>query len=72
MPTRKASDADGALITTIVSGASVCVPCIAKRVDLKPAHVDSALLVLGKSLKITARMGRCDACLKQTVVHHLG
>lgn len=67
-----ASDVDSALVTTLIAGASLCVDCIARKTGLTIEQAVTAFRVLGKEMKLSAKVGRCDACLGRAVIHRLG
>src|SRR5215212_25596 len=68
---RGASDADAILVTSLITAASVCIECIASKTGLKADQAATAVRILGKALSLTTQAGRCDACLRLTVVHRL-
>jgi hypothetical protein len=61
-------DVDVPLLTSFITRESLCAECIAHKTGLAVTRVDE--IVIG--LHTNAKVARCDACLKQTVVHRLG
>jgi hypothetical protein len=51
---------------------SFCDECVAKRVGLPARRIARVVHQIAETLIVTTQAGRCDACLKQTVVHRLG
>jgi hypothetical protein len=77
-----AADADDALVLVALrTHLSLCTECIATKVSITTFRVDQAagrLAVeetagwLGRATRVTTRAARCEACLKDAVVHRLG
>jgi hypothetical protein len=59
---------DAALITMMITGATLCLDCIAKKTGVPVPEVEAMLTGIAKTLKLSAAPGRCDACLGQTTV----
>jgi hypothetical protein len=56
------------LVASTLGGAALCTECIADKAGIAVPSVDE---VLG-SIHASAKVARCDGCLKETVVHRLG
>jgi hypothetical protein len=67
-----ASDLDDALIAAALTKVALCGDCIARKVGVPVSRLNGTLDRLTLSVKVTNGVARCDACLKQTVVHRLG
>ena len=65
------SDLDASVIASVLSGASVCAECIARKTGLTVAQVDETLRQIAATFAM-AKVSRCDACLEETLVHRLG
>ena len=65
-------DFDAAEITALISTATLCADCLAQKIGVDVRRVREVLNQVAESVTITTRPGRCDSCLKQTVVHRLG
>jgi len=59
---------DAPQIAAIIDKGALCGACIARRAGVPRQRVDRAF---NRISGITADLGRCDDCLKQTVVHRL-
>jgi hypothetical protein len=61
-------DVDAPLLTSFITGESLCAECIAHKTGLAVTRVDEIAI----GLHTNAKVARCAGCLKQTVVHRLG
>jgi hypothetical protein len=66
------SDVDGPLLASLITDASLCGDCIARKAGIPRWRVDDAMSRVGRVIQTIAAISRCDACLKETVVHRLG
>jgi hypothetical protein len=65
-------DPDAMAVAALITNVSLCDDCVAKRVGLPARRVPSVVNQIAETLIVTTQAGRCDACLRQTVVHRLG
>ena len=65
------SDLDAPLIVALITHASLCVPCIARKVGVPDGRVTESLRAIGDTFKLRRHAGRCDACLNDAVVYSL-
>ena len=65
-------DSDVAEIVGLITTASLCDDCIATKTGIEARQVPKVLNQAARLFEVRTRPGRCDACLKQTVVHRLG
>jgi hypothetical protein len=63
-----ASDVDEPLVASTLNSSALCAECIARKTGLAVTRIDEVTLAMHTSAKVA----RCNACLKQTVVHRLG
>ena len=63
---------DTAQIARLVAGASLCDECLGRKTGLLVRRVRDVLNQFAEAVKLMTKQGRCDACLKMTVVHRLG
>jgi hypothetical protein len=61
-----ASDAE--LVTTIITGAALCIHCIAKRTGMPLPQVDTMLARIAMTVKLSVQPRRCSACLEDRMV----
>ena len=59
-------------VAALIPNVSFCDECVAKRVGLPARRITRVVHQIAETLIVTTQVGRCDACLKQTVVHRLG
>jgi hypothetical protein len=59
-------------VAALILNVSFCDECVAKRVGLPARRIARVVHQIAETLIVTTQAGRCDACLKQTVVHRLG
>jgi hypothetical protein len=50
------------LITSTITGASLCAECIAKKIDVPSGRVKLTLIRISTTLKVTSGGAGCDAC----------
>lgn len=62
---------DAALVAVAITGASLCLPCIAKKTGVPEAEADTLLLRIATTLRLGAGAGRCDSCLEQKTTFRL-
>src|SRR5262245_50222478 len=66
-----ASDLDAPLIAPLITHASLCIPCIARKAGAPDWRVAESLKAMSGTFTLEGRAGRCDACLGQAVVYRL-
>jgi hypothetical protein len=59
------------ICAVLLPRAAVCNTCIARKAGLPRSRADHALMQISPA-EIVSTVARCDACLKQAVVHRLG
>jgi hypothetical protein len=64
-----ASDAE--LVTAIITGAALCIECIAKRTGMPSPQVDTMLARIAMTVKLSVQARRCTACLEDKMVFTL-
>ena len=62
---------DVALVTAVITGASLCAECLAKKTGVPFGRIDAALGRMGQTLTVVITTARCDACLTVTKVFRL-
>ena len=60
-----AGGSDAPLILTVITGALLCVECIAKKTGIPATEVDAALRTVARTLRLTMGPRRCDGCLQR-------
>jgi hypothetical protein len=70
-PISGGSNSDVGEIAGVIRAAALCTTCIGRRIGVLRRDVDAALKDIRRSLAVIATVARCEACLKQTVVHRL-
>ena len=58
-------------VAALIPNVSLCDECVAKRVGLPARRIPRVVNQIAEALIVTTQAGRCDACLRQTVVHRL-
>jgi hypothetical protein len=66
-----ALDPDAMAVAALITNVSLCDECVSKRIGLPARRVPGVVNQIAETLVVTTRMGRCDDCLRQTVVHRL-
>jgi hypothetical protein len=59
-------------LVPVLTGKCLCTYCIGFKFDARRGQVDVALEQVGGLMRLVTTVARCDACLKETVVHRLG
>jgi hypothetical protein len=54
---------DIGLISTTITGASLCLDCIARKTGVPVRRVDAMLTTVAAAIKLVVKPGRCDGCL---------
>ena len=57
------------LIEALVGSAPVCSACLAFRLRRSPAQVYGALQRMAETVRLQTDVGRCQRCLRDTVIH---
>lgn len=70
-PVPQNSSDDPALISTVITGASLCMDCIAKKTGIPLAQVEPVLVGIGETVKVMSDVAPCDACLTAKKVFRL-
>ena len=55
---------DGALLTTIITGASLCLDCISRKSGIPIAQVDAVLTSVARTIALAVVTRPCAACLE--------
>ena len=55
---------DIALITSIITDANLCLPCIARKTGVSVGQVNSVLLIIARAIRLRIGPHRCGACLE--------
>lgn len=63
--------ADGLVSDVLVSGAALCVPCIARRSSVPVDEVESILAAIGKTIQVDSAAALCESCLAAGMVFRL-
>jgi hypothetical protein len=58
-------------IVSVLTGKCLCAGCLGFKVDAPRGQVDVALEQVAGVMRLVITVGRCDACLKQAVVHRI-
>jgi hypothetical protein len=59
------------ICAVLLPRAAVCNTCMARKAGLPRSRADQVLMQISPA-DIVSTVARCDACLKQAVVHRLG
>jgi hypothetical protein len=62
---------DAELITAIITGASLCIECIARRTGMSSAQVDTMLARIAMTVRLSVQPSRCTVCLEDKMVFTL-
>jgi hypothetical protein len=66
-----AGGSDAGLVALAITGAALCLPCVAKKTGVPAADAEAMLLRIASTLELTAGPGRCDSCLEQASTFRL-
>jgi hypothetical protein len=55
---------DEAAVVTVITGASLCLECIAKKSGVPPPRVDAVLTMIAGTVALVMETHRCGACLE--------
>ncbi len=62
---------DADVITSTITGASLCAECLARKTGIPFGRIDAALGRIGKTLRVMSDVAPCDGCLTATKVFRL-
>jgi hypothetical protein len=65
-------DFDAGQIMALITAASMCGDCLARKTGPTARRIDGVLNGPADSVVVNTTPGRCNSCLKETVVHRLG
>jgi hypothetical protein len=65
-------DLDAPLLASLIRDAVLCGDCLARKTGVPRWRVDDAARRIAEKVEITTEFGRCEACLRDAVVHRLG
>jgi hypothetical protein len=68
---RISGGSDVALVTLAISGASLCLACLAKKTGIPAAQVEAALTTIATTLRFAAAPGRCGSCHEARTIFRL-
>jgi hypothetical protein len=67
-----ASDDDAASVLSLILERTLCTACVARKTGLLASRIDDLLIRLGHTVHSRIAIGRCEECLKETVVYRVG
>ena len=65
------SDSTPASIILVITGASLCDPCISRKTGIAEKDIAAALARMTGTIEIKADFGRCDRCMRPDLLSRL-
>jgi hypothetical protein len=66
------SNLDFPLIASLITDASLCGACLARKTGLRPGQMRGLVNRMAGTVTVTSKIDRCNSCLQSAVVYRLG